>query len=179
MIEFQFLSPHPTVLTEQQLLDECQWVFTKRGGPGGQHRNKTQSAALLTHKPTSITAEANERRDQHQNRRVAIERLRFLLAWQVRDAQLDGDTESGTSPSDLWKRRSRGGRIHVSVSHWDFPQLIAEALNHLYRHDFSVAEAAVSLEVTSGQLTKLFRAHPPSLDWLNRIRGQRGHSRLK
>lgn len=172
MIEFQFHTPHPTELDQQQLLNDCQWVFAKRGGPGGQHRNKTQSAALLTHKPTSITAEANERRDQHQNRRVALDRLRFILAWQVRDDQRQGVTE-------LWKSRSRGGRIHVSVTHWDFPQLIAEALDQLYRHDFSVADAAASLGVSSGQLTKLFRTDPSSLDWLNRIRQQMGLSRLK
>lgn len=44
-------------------------------GPGGQHRNKTDSAVRMTHLPTGLTATATESRSQHQNRRVARERL--------------------------------------------------------------------------------------------------------
>ena len=50
------------------------------GGPGGQHRNKTESAVRLTHPPTGVTVTATERRSQHENREVALERLRERIA---------------------------------------------------------------------------------------------------
>lgn len=53
-------------------------IDTFRGsGPGGQHRNKTDSCVRATHVPSGITAIATEQRSQHQNKRVALERLRI------------------------------------------------------------------------------------------------------
>jgi len=54
--------------------------FCRDGGPGGQHRNKTESAVRLTHLPTGIMVKATERRSQHQNRALAFERLAEKIA---------------------------------------------------------------------------------------------------
>ena len=48
-------------------------------GPGGQHRNKTESGVRLVHRPTSVTVTATERRSQHENRSHALARLRERL----------------------------------------------------------------------------------------------------
>jgi protein subunit release factor B len=53
--------------------------FFIAGGPGGQHRNKTESGVRLTHPPTELSVTATERRSQLQNRGVALERLREAL----------------------------------------------------------------------------------------------------
>ena len=50
------------------------------GGPGGQHRNKTESGVRLVHRPTGVVVTATERRSQLQNRGAALERLRERLA---------------------------------------------------------------------------------------------------
>lgn len=64
---------------DEALLAACEVETLKGSGPGGQHRNKTESAVRLKHRATGIIAQASERRSQGQNMAVALERLRFLL----------------------------------------------------------------------------------------------------
>ncbi len=67
-------------LGDAALLAECQETFFVGSGPGGQHRNKTESAVRLVHLPTGIAVTATERRSQARNRSAALERLRAALA---------------------------------------------------------------------------------------------------
>jgi ribosome-associated protein len=67
-------------LDDAALLAECEEEFFVAGGPGGQHRNKTESGVRLTHRPTELSVTATERRSQSQNRTEALHRLRRGLA---------------------------------------------------------------------------------------------------
>ncbi|MFO0594619.1 MAG: peptide chain release factor-like protein [Myxococcaceae bacterium] len=67
-------------LTDEALLAECQESFFIASGPGGQHRNKTETGVRLVHVPTGLTVTATERRSQLQNRGAALERLKALFA---------------------------------------------------------------------------------------------------
>ena len=58
---------------------DCALSFYRASGPGGQHRNKTETAVRVTHRPTGIVAAAAEERSQARNREVALERLREKL----------------------------------------------------------------------------------------------------
>lgn len=63
---FEFREPK-----SYQLKDSDIEVRTTRDtGPGGQHRNTTDSCVVMKHIPTGITAKAADR-CQHQNRRTA------------------------------------------------------------------------------------------------------------
>jgi len=59
----------------EELEKDCDVAFTRTGGPGGQHRNKAETAVRVTHRPTGIVVVAADHRSQYQNRMAALRRL--------------------------------------------------------------------------------------------------------
>jgi len=179
----QRFNPHPCRLDEAAFLQQCEFTFTKRGGPGGQHRNKVASAVVVRHRPSQISAEANERRDQHRNRQVALARLRRRLACCVRselagETQASGQTGQSSGPSPLWRQRCTKGQIRVAVDHWDFAAVLSEALDALDAENWEVSTAASRLGVSSSQLVKFLKKDSECFQWANRQRAQAGHPHL-
>ena len=166
--------PHPCSAPDDALLAECDVTRQRRSGPGGQHRNKVETAIRLRHRPTGIEAQAAERRSQAENLRVALRRLRLLLAIEVRQ-----DAGGDEQPSDLWRSRCRNGRIVISPEHDDFPAVLAEALDVLASRDLDVPAAAAQLGCTRSQLIKLIREAPASLARVNADRLRRGLPALR
>lgn len=155
---------HPAALPEPALLGDCDETRTRRGGPGGQHRNKVETAVVLRHRPTGISAEASERRSQADNRRVAVRRLRLALALGHR---LPPDA---AGPSAAWRARSVGGRLTVALDHDDYPALIAEAFDRLAACHWQLRPAAEALGVSPSQLARLCRREPAAWTALGRER---------
>ncbi len=67
---------------EQKTMDEKQIQFQaiRSSGAGGQHVNKVSSAIRAKHIPTGIQVLVMQSRSQHQNKKIAIERLKSKLA---------------------------------------------------------------------------------------------------
>jgi ribosome-associated protein len=66
-------------LNDAALAAECDVEVFIASGPGGQHRNKTESGVRLHPQLTGITTMATERRSQLRNRSEALARLRRQL----------------------------------------------------------------------------------------------------
>ncbi|WP_136441985.1 peptide chain release factor H [Pacificoceanicola onchidii] len=64
--------------TEVIDIREVEMQAIRAGGPGGQHQNKTSSAIRAQWRGYSVVV--RDQRSQHQNRRLALERLQALLA---------------------------------------------------------------------------------------------------
>lgn len=163
---------HPSAISQAELLKACHETRTKRSGPGGQHRNKTETAVVLVHGPTGISAEGSERRSQAENRRVAIHRLRLRLALEHREP-------AAMEPSESWRKRVRGRQLVISAEHEDFPALLAEALDQLQAARFEIPPAARALGVTGTQLVRLFQKCPAAWVALNHHRAHAGLPALK
>jgi len=61
------------------LLRDCLVRRSRGSGPGGQHRNVTESRVDLLHLPSGLRVVSDETRSQHQNLELALERLRQRL----------------------------------------------------------------------------------------------------
>jgi len=98
-------------ISEDLLLEierQCSVEFTRGSGPGGQHRNKTETAVRLTHIPSGLVVVAADSRSQAQNRKNALRRLAERLAQIERDeaAAKKRSERKATRPSAS-KRRKR------------------------------------------------------------------------
>jgi hypothetical protein len=157
---------HPAALDAARLLSDCDVTRTRRSGPGGQNRNKVETAIVLRHRPTGIESQASERRSQAENLRNAIFRMRLRLALAVR--------RPFREPSALWKSRSCNGSIRVSPEHDDFPALEAEALDTLIHFQVDLKTTAGALGCTPSQLVKFLRNEPAAFQFLNDQRREAG-----
>ena len=169
---------HPLLLPEERLRTECRIEFLRRSGPGGQHRNKTETAVRITHQPTGITGEASERRSQAENREVAWNRLRLNLALRIRgeiptypivggtDGIFEGFAPSSqqniptnrTDPTEIWSRHLVGDKIRVSPKNPDYPILILHFLNQWEKNGKDWEKTATGLRTTKSQLLRLIDA---------------------
>ena len=71
---------HPKFNIDSEILRKEVVIETYRSsGPGGQRKNKTETAVRLKHLPSGIIVIATEHRLQAQNRKLAFERLKERL----------------------------------------------------------------------------------------------------
>jgi ribosome-associated protein len=92
----------------EKLRDECDVETYRASGPGGQHRNKTESAVRMTHRPSGIVRVATEHRSQLRNRVLALERIWKALEARKRKPK----PRVATKPSKAAKTRRLESKAH-------------------------------------------------------------------
>ena len=165
---------------DRALLNRCDVHLYKASGPGGQHRNKVTSAVRLRHRPTGIAAHADDSRSQHQNKRLAMRRLRMNIACQLRRPV---DPAEPVLPpvvrQCLFTPKRKGAsqkRLEIGRKDARFWPIAAFLLDLLSACEGRLADAAERLEITTGNLSAILKSESHLLRAAQEIRkhfGQR------
>ncbi len=164
-------------LSDRDLLAQCDIETFRVSGPGGQHRNRRDTAVRMRHRPTGIVAQAYERRSQLLNRRLALRRLRTRIALDVRRSLGLLETYKPSPLLLLLVRAGRGNGIGVRNSNY-WPA-VRELLDLFVAMDCSVSESAAFLGVSTGALSKALLANPALVRTVNVLRAERGLRALR
>ncbi len=171
-------APHPAALEPDELLQQCELRTQRRSGPGGQHRNKTSSGVFLTHRPTGVIGEATERRSQADNRAVALRRLRYSLAVEVRttsgiDLKIQNDLESQIH------QRYKGHSMRLNESNVDKPAVLAMILNDMHAAGGQPSAVSAAWNVSTSRIVGLLKSYAPAFAFVNKVRQHHGRRALK
>ncbi len=142
---------------DAELLRDCREERYRASGPGGQRRNKVETAVRLRHLPSGVVVQAEESRSLEENRTRALRRLRLRLAIEVRETF---DLGAPALPPEFVAQRTPEGRIAVNPKNPAYPIALAVALDALSAAGGSYAVAASALGVTTSQLLRLLRSDP-------------------
>ena len=150
-------------LDDEALFAKCDVHCYKSSGPGGQHRNKVSSAVRVKHRPTGVMAHGDQSRSQHENKALAIRRLRMNLACQVRQALGAGPIEiPPTVRQCIFQPRGRGGgvppRLEVGRRDHRFWLVAAFLLDVLELAEGRLATAAGHIGISTGNLNALLKS---------------------
>lgn len=162
-------------LTDAELLAQCRFDRFRVSGPGGQHRNRRDTAVRLVHTPTGIAGQASERRSQAQNRAAALQRLRRAIALEVRrPAPLDA-----YHPPPALQRILPGARDQIGPRHREFWTGAQHLLDIFDALDASLGDTAAAVGCSTNRLARLLAADPHLLRKANDLRRQRGFAPIR
>jgi hypothetical protein len=140
--------------SDDALIAQCEVDRYRASGPGGQHRNKTESAVRLRHKLSGLSAIGEDSRSQAENKMHAVRRLRSAIALEAREPvaldryapsrRLAALVAGGTAPL--------GAKTRLTGEYW---AAIAELLDLLVAGDLEIGATAQRLGITTGALSKL------------------------
>jgi len=163
-------------MSDEHLLRECDVHTYRASGPGGQKRNKIESAVRINHPASKLTVVATESRSQHDNRRRALKRLRKSIALHIRQDldpagfRLAGNLQAVVS-SPSWPR--------VSSKLPEYLPLVGVVLDLLAACAGRLSDAARGLGVSTGSLSGFITRDTKLHAAANGLRAQAGLKPLR
>ncbi|MFQ5490815.1 MAG: peptide chain release factor-like protein [Phycisphaerae bacterium] len=158
-------------LEDDALLAHCRVDTYRASGPGGQKRNKTDSAVRLRLKGTELMVVATESRSQHENRARALRRMRRAIALSRRRVVDVTQYE----PSETVAGCLVGGtRLTVGLRDRRYLLVVAEVLDVLLACGMRLSDAAELLQISTGNLSAFVTGDPKLADQVNRMRREAG-----
>lgn len=143
-------------LDDQALLAECEVDRFRASGPGGQKRNKTESAVRLRHRPSGLEALAVESRSQHENLAKALRRLRVTIALALREPlQIEG-----YAPSEVVGTQISAGRLRVADRNPAYPAILGEVFDVLEAAEWRLSDAGTALGLSTASLGRFLEGDP-------------------
>ena len=136
--------------SDDALIGQCEVDRYRASGPGGQHRNKTESAVRLRHRLSGVSAIGEDSRSQAENKVHAVRRLRAAIALDVREPvlaispRLQALAHNGTAPL--------GAKTRLTGEYW---AAMAELLDVLVDGGLEIGATAQRLGITTGAMSKL------------------------
>ena len=155
------------------LLAQCEVDRYRASGPGGQHRNKTESAVRIRHLPTGVQAIAEDSRSQAENKAIALRRVRAQFALRFREPV----ALEGYAPSPRLAAMVAGGAARLGEKTRQTPEFwiaMGELLDVFLADGCEVRATADRLGIGSSALSKLLLRDEGVAKVVNEERAQRG-----
>jgi hypothetical protein len=149
-------------LSDSELLKECEISAYKGSGPGGQHRNKTNSGVKLKicyGKALSIESYSCDDRSSHVNKLLALKKLRLKIALQIRE-----------EPMKQIPFPFPGMDGRISQDNVLYPQFIADILNRINFCKGDLSETAKIWGLSKSALNKIIIQDKKVLEAFQKIR---------
>lgn len=164
-------------LSDDALLKQCDVDTYKSSGPGGQHRNKVSSAVRLRHAPSGLIATGDQSRSQHENKRLALKRLRKQIATTLR-APVDLADAPAPPLSECIhkdKRRPKGPlRLDVGRKDHRYWPVVAALLDRLEAAEGRAGDASDSIGISTSNLIRILKSDTTALTAAQNIRKRHG-----
>lgn len=153
-------------MTIDELLRACTLKGFQGSGPGGQHRNKTNTGVLLTLRDFNLEIKSCEGRSAYENKIHALHRMQMALALQVRCEPANPEIPFP------------GSNGHIQTSNALFPLFVAHVFDIMESKGGDTKSAAAAFKLTPSALVKILRQDKACATKLQGNRKQNGQRPL-